>query len=278
MKRMRRIESIIIYITILLSNNYVSRGAIEKRLLHRYKLTAVEVTALLAKYFHEDRVECNDIKCSNNKTLFYGINKTIKDYSEIVKAQKRKNKIFNPSLGLLGEKYVRALLVLAGYKKVTRKKDLGRVWISASERIDILATYTAYGLTINLLVEVKNQRDVIYPGNDLFEKLMERALRLRRLPVLIASYVSHEAKNYCISQGIVVLELGHQVVEKSHKKQVKNLPETVLEPSEYMLINSTRPFQHGLWPEAQEHLETISRPEWVLNEHATWRARHPEAI
>lgn len=164
-----------------------------------------------------------------------------------------------------GERFVRTILKKSNlFSGVTPKKQLGKVPIPKSKRKgDVLATLREPRFKI--VVEVKNAREHWYPTKGVFGLLMVKALALNALPVFVASHISSEALRDCERMGIVAIHLGKQIlpIDKGQSEQMISVMRPVIGPTPFEFLNPDRPFKHGGTAWAQQHLDTLSKTDWV---------------
>jgi hypothetical protein len=230
------------------------------------------VTALLVAY--EAYVHLFPCGASNGTDRrVYAAGEAVEGLASFPTVLAAKDDIFGPELGPVGEKYVRALFLKAGYRCVTRRRRLGNVWMGQA-KADVSNVFRTYdGHLIRAFVQVKNQREIFPGSSGIFEKLIADASQAGAQPALVAAHLSRDAERRCETTGIAYLHLGRQLIPRAKRKNVLALPENVIGIDLYDFINPNRPFQHFLSDRALAHLQVVVDPAWLPDAFEIWRRR-----
>jgi hypothetical protein len=183
------------------------------------------------------------------------------------------------NLGRPMEVYVRALLIqlrnrrLMDFGNIPRSGRIGFIRTGASERRDdIVIKYHIAGIVRNVLFEVKNLREHIYPSKRaMLLKLMRQAFEQQMQPVLIASHISSAMVRRCNALGIATYSFGKQFAFAKDRATVKKLfPNTWAD--EFRFVNERRVFHDAAFAnEAQARdLATLGDPMWLDGPYEKW--------
>jgi hypothetical protein len=122
-----------------------------------------------------------------------------------------------------------------------------------------------------IIVEVKNSREIYHLRRKLFGKLVRAAIAHNAQPVLVVGHLSQEARGMCAEFGIAVLELGRQILPIAWKTAVEELT-NVIGPQPYEFVIQ-RLYQGALSPQAQRDLQIVSNPTWLVEPARVWASK-----
>ncbi len=113
-------------------------------------------------------------------------------------------------MGAAGEAYARWLLARSYlFAAITRKRSLGRAVTSTGSVADLLAHYKLdiYGIG-DLLVEVKNTREVYDYSSGIFYDIIQKAIESCAMPLLVSAFIGERGRGFCEALGIGWLVLN----------------------------------------------------------------------
>jgi hypothetical protein len=163
---------------------------------------------------------------------------------------------------------------------ITAPEKLGRIPLLRGEEGDVQVGYVMQSETFTLFVEVKNLFYSATRGQ--VEKLIRQAVENTKpeeplMPVMIASELHRDAKDFLTYCGVPYLELGRQMIRASLKAQMIELytPEIALERFQFVAIRPLRARPERikpLDPRSLRDIAVMSNSEWIEGSRERWLA------
>jgi hypothetical protein len=175
-------------------------------------------------------------------------------------------------LGKTGERYARSVIIKSGaFVRVTQRERLGNARLPGGSIVDIKARMKVSGkLTA---VEVKNTREVFYPGpgeDRVFNPLILAAIREEAFPLLVIAHITDEAASICEEIGLGVLHLRRQILPNGVLAHERLALRRAFGPERYDFIEFGRPRHRNISPKTDEEVRRLSDPGFLAASLKKW--------
>lgn len=147
--------------------------------------------------------------------------------------------------GKCAEHYVWSLLRQSKRFTLHQKSKCGEIRDpKGKNKLDLLAVDTASGT--RLAISVKNERQWFHPRHSAIEEIRRMAQAHNARPMLVVAHITTDAKERCERDGIIVLELGRQLLpaelpDGRHMRVVVRELRPILGPQKFDYVPSQFP-------------------------------------
>lgn len=253
---------------IIASKEPMVRRALEAELVFDYGYHAQKVTTALQGMVESKRIARYTLdRPGIRKPIAYttGREPTSKELRKLYKLYDQRDRwLPNSLIRDAGERYVRALFTASTrYREVTQKSRLGTVLDRAGKNAaDVMLTDTQTG--DRFMVSVKNQREILFPGDKAIKDCYAKAKGHGARPWLFIPFAVPAAIQGCKSRGVRLTILNRQIVpaEDAINQQmswVLRQLQPILGPQPYELLYAKFPSTIQGSESARQDLDRLNR-------------------